>query len=293
MASNWMNKEASLYETHADNIGRPASYRDILLSQFAKDLPLLLSLRKLNIFSPDYKTQAKPFKAKLQCFTPAALMATKAAGQSIVKKLTGIMQLDFDYNDIKDYDLEELKQCVFGLPFIGFCGLSCSGKGFYALALVAEPEKLSQYAEHCFEVLKEVGIKPDESKGKKPENLRYLSYDANMLIRENPEPLHVKQFKTKQAPANKSAYKLPAKKKESSSASLNKAIHELQNVQQGERWATVQKWAYTVGGLNELNHLSEISNAILSNPAFNGEHEKYLKCANDCFRAGSANPLSN
>ena len=220
-------------------------------------------------------------------------MASKAAGQSVVKNLTGIMQLDFDYKDIKDYDLEELKQCVFSLPFIGFCGLSCSGYGFYALALIAEPEKLSQYAIHCFEVLKEVGIKPDESKGKKPENLRYLSYDANMLIRGNPEPLHIKQFKVQQAPINNLTYKHSTQKTTSSSAALNTAIHELQNVQQGERWATVQKWAYTVGGLNELNHLSEISNAILSNPAFNGEHEKYLKCADVCFRAGSTNPLSN
>jgi hypothetical protein len=35
--------------------------------------------------------------------------------------------------------------------------------GFYALALIAEPDKLSDYAEHCFEVLKDYGIQPDES----------------------------------------------------------------------------------------------------------------------------------
>ena len=292
MQSNWIDKKVSLYENHRDNKGREASYRDIMLTQFAKDLPAIAGLRKLNILAPDYKIQSKPFKAGLQCFTPAALMVSKEKGNSTVTSLTGIMQLDFDYGDIKNYDLVELKQAVFKLPFIAFCGLSCSGFGFYALALIAEPERLNEYAEHCFEIFKtSYGISPDESKGKKPENLRYLSYDANMLIRYNPEPLRIKHFKTKQAIKKNPAYTYKHSQNGSSNSILNTELSKLQNVQSGNRWATVQKVAYTIGGLNNVDYLNQINHAIISNPTFIGEEQKYLKCAYSCFMAGSKAPL--
>lgn len=202
---SWMDLQVSLYRTHSDNTGRAATYRDILLTDFAKDLPALIALRKLDRSAPDYKLQAKPFKALLQAYTPAALLASKAAGNVIELNRTGLMQLDFDYDEIKDYDIRELMQCVFQLPFIAFCGLSCSGYGFYALALIAEPQRLAEYATHCFEILKSYGVNADESKGKKTKNLRYLSYDENMLIRENPEKLQIKHFKAKPAPKKEPA----------------------------------------------------------------------------------------
>ncbi len=293
MENNWLNRQVSLYATHSDNTGRPLTYQEVLLSQFAKDLPAIIGLRKLDRSAPDYKIQTKPFKASLQCFTPAALLESKSAGNIIELNRTGLMQLDFDYDDIKQYDVEELKQAVFSLPFIAFCGLSCSGFGFYALALIEETNRLSDYAEHCFEVLKSYDVKPDESKGKKPENLRYLSYDANMLIRENPEPLHITHFRKKQDVKKADCTTYSYSENNTTNTLLNAELRKLQIVCSGERWATVQKVAFTIGGLNNNSLLHEINNAINSNPAFNGEEAKYLKCANDCFKAGSTKPLKN
>jgi len=293
MTSNWIDKQVSLYTTFNDNTGQPATYREIIFSLFAKDLPAIIGLRKLDREATDYKIQAKPFKAGLQCFTPAALLVNKAQGNVIEINRTGVMQLDFDYDGIKDYDLEEIKQCVFRLPFIGFCGTSCSGSGFYALALIAEPERLSEYAGHCFEVLKGYGIKADESKGKKPENLRFISYDANMLVRNNPEPLHVSQFKAKQAPKVIQPYTFTPSQNSNSNAALNAGLKELQDVQSGSRWETVQKTAYSIGGLNNYSFLQDIMNTINSNPAFTGEELKYCKCAKDCFNAGISKPFNN
>lgn len=288
----WMVKQVSLYATHSDNIGRPASYRQILLSDFGKDFPAIYALRKLDPMDPDYKKKKIELKSKLQCFTPSALLENKAAGQLKEIHRTGIMQLDFDYDAIKDYDVEELKQCVFSLPFIGFCGLSCSGKGFYALALIAEPERLNEYAEHCFDVLLQYGIKADTSKGKKIENLRYLSYDGNMLIREDAEILKIKRFKPKQLPGE---YKSPTNNSKRTnngeSSLLNKGIEALGRVQPGSRWETVQKVAYTLGGLNDNSFLDSIKQAIESNSSFAGEEKKYLQCADVCFNAGSQKPL--
>jgi VirE N-terminal domain len=286
MKSNWLDLQVSLYKSHSDNTGRPATYRDILLTRFAKDLPAIISIRKLDKAASDYKLQKLDLKSRLQCFTPSALLATKAAGKLREINRTGIMQLDFDYNDIADYDIEDLKRCVFDLPFIAFCGLSCSGEGFYALALIAEPNRLSDYAEHCFEVLLNYGIKADTSKGRKVENLRYLSYDANMLIRYNPVPLCIKHFKAKELIKNKSACNSTHLQNGNSNTVLNALLNQLKTASIGNRWQTVQKVAYSIGGLGNDNFLDEINNVINTTAVFTGEEIKYLKCAEVCFNEG-------
>lgn len=292
MKSNWLDKTVSLYKTHADNTGTPTTYRDIFNAKFAKDLPAIISLRKLDRTATDYKIQAKPIKSKLQCYTPAALLESKATGNVIELHRTGIMQLDFDEKDICMYGLEELKACIFDLTFIGYCGLSCSGGGFYALALIAEPERLSEYAEHCFNVLLKFGIKADTSKGKKVENLRYMSYDANMLLRENPTPLKLRLFKAKPAALNPQPYKYTTSNISSNNTLLNNGLRALEGVQSGERWQTVQKVAFTIGGLNNRAHLQQLISAINGNSAFAGEEKKYCECAINRFNAGALQPLT-
>ena len=287
MQSNWMDKQVSLYRTHSDNIGRPATYRDILLTQFAKDLPVIIALRELDKNADNYKPQAKEYKAQLQCFTPASLLKTKAANKVTEINRPGIMQLDFDYNDIKEYDIEELKRRVFNLPFVAFCGLSCSGYGFYALALIAEPGRLAEYAQHCFEVFKGYGIQPDESKGKKPENLRYLSYDANMLIRENLEPLFIKRFKAKSAIKKGIATTNTDLHFDAGNYLLNKQLKYLNQVAKGSRMTTIQKVAYTLGGLGDKAILTAIKKCIEDNSTFTDNQAAFLKCADECFEAGA------
>jgi hypothetical protein len=292
---NWLNKQVSLYTSHRDTTGASASYRQILLSEFGNDMPVISQLRELQkkydnqqINDIDFKIKKSELKGKLQCFSPSALLQSRAKGNIIEISRTGILQLDFDYYDIQDYDIEELKQAVFSLPFIAFCGLSCSGKGFYALALIAEPERLNDYAEHCFRVFLKYGIKADTSKGRNVNDLRYLSYDANMLIREDPEILKIKRFKAPEAIKRTFSSKPTFSGK---NPLLNKGIEVLQNVQVGNRWETVQKVAFTIGGLNDYSFLENIKEAINSNGSFAGEERKYLKCAEDCFKAGSQKPI--
>lgn len=292
---SWLDKQVSLYTSHRDNTGAPATYREILFSLFGNYFQSIYELRDLQkrydageINNVDYKTKKAELKSKLPCFSPSALLQSRAKGNIIEINRTGILQLDFDYNDIKDYDIEELKRAVFSLPFIGFCGLSCSGKGFYSLALIAEAERLSEYAEHCFQVFLNYGIKADTSKGRNVNDLRYLSYDANMLFREGPEILKIKRFKAPEPT------KHPIYRKQTFNGKnplLNKGIEALQNVQVGNRWKTVQQVAFTIGGLNDFSFLENIKQAINSNGSFAGEESKYLKCAEDCFRAGSQKPL--
>lgn len=291
--TNWLQKQASLYKTHSDNTGRAASYKEILFSSFEKNMKEIAALRELDITDPEYKQKSKVFKSKLQCFTPASLLESKAKGNLKVIERTGLMQLDFDYEDIKDYDIEELKQAVFKpLPFIAFCGLSCSGNGFYALALINEPEKISLYAEHCFEILKEYGVQPDESKGKKVENLRYISYDPNHLYRENPEPLYVEKFRTKlKPPFSRSSLNSFENNKEFNNRRITKLLDAIAGARPGQRMNTISKYSYTLGGLGKPELLETIKAIIVNSSIFSDQETDFVKCAESCFNAGSLKPL--
>jgi hypothetical protein len=309
----WLDQQVSLYSCPADNIGTVATFREVLMSRFAiehewyykiypddkvaypkgkwisgkaNDLETMIAIRTGQI----EKSLQVQMKQTMQCFTPAALFATKK--QSEIKELckTGLMQLDFDYKDIQDYDIEELKRLVFSLPYTAFCGKSCSGAGFYALLLLAEPDKLAQYAEHTFQVLNDYGIKADTTKGSNANDLRFVSYDCNMLIRENPEPFVVKHFRTKPKPKQSTAA-LNYSTSTDNSALVKASLKKITDVMQGERWDIVQKVATTLGGLNNYDLLNQLKRAIASNSAFSGEENKYFKCAEDCFAYGTTKPL--
>jgi hypothetical protein len=110
-----------------------------------------------------------------------------------------------------------------------------------------------------------------------------------MLIRDNPEPLHIIKF-----------YEKPKPKKEiQSSATITDSrgivISQLNKIKEaavGSRWQTVQKAAYTLGGLGDPNLLDALKTEIEHSPEFNGQEKKYTKCAEDCFSAGSLKPLN-
>src|SRR5262245_50026299 len=134
----WLDKQVSLYNNCRDKVGGVATFRKILLSDFARDIKTIVQLKSLT--SSDDKKRTE-LKKHLQCYTPGGLFSTRS---SLPIQKTGILQLDFDSKDVCGYDINELKRSVFKLPFIAFCGISCSGAGFYAFALIGEPDKLAQ-----------------------------------------------------------------------------------------------------------------------------------------------------
>jgi hypothetical protein len=304
---NWLETEVSIYNYHGDNTGQPMTFREILFTQVGiphnvwvphlekevrgTDIDTIIKLRELDRNAPDYDKKKTELKALLHAYTPAALLATKKKNNVQVISRTIIMQIDFDYAAIRQYDLEDLKRAVFALPFIAFCGLSCSGDGFYALAAIAEPDRLAEYAEHIFEVLKQFGVPPDESKGKKVENLRYLSYDSKMLIREDPEPLKVTRFKRKEAPKI-STQDLTGQIPRRPENLVTKQLELLKNAAQGNRFNAVREVSFTLGGLGDASVLDLIIQEISANQVFNQGRQGFVKTATDCFRDGKLKPLT-
>lgn len=287
----WLQQQVSFYDNARDTVGCPAEIGEILHTWFAvdhfgvNDMDAIVKLRSLDPADPDYKATKTALKSNLQAYTPAALLTTR---KGPVESYTGIMSLDFD--DIDKYDPDELKASIGALPFVGYCGLSVSGRGLYALVLIAEPEKQTAYAEHLFQVFKEYGIQPDTSKGRNVNDMRFVSYDSRPVINEHPTPLRIKHFKAKPAPKKPARqYIRPAGN--GANKLVSAMIERINNAQVGQRWATVQQVAFTLGGLGDPDLLELANEAIRSTAAFTGEEDKYMKCANDCFRDGSMKPL--
>lgn len=303
---SWLNQNISLYTCQADNIGRTATVRDVLLTEFAMphdwyfrhgtewvsgnsvDLETIIDLRTAEI-TQDEKIK---MKATLQCWTPAGMLKTKKKGFVEVISRTNLMQLDFDAATCNQYDIGELMRAVFDLPFVCFVGRSCSGTGFYALVQIAEPDRLKDYAEHCFEVLDKYGVPADTSKGRNPQDLRYVSYDSCMQFKDNPVSLHIKHFKPKLAPVKQNTVTTPATDINGNRTLLN-AIQAIQSAPIGNRFPTVQKWSYTLGGYNDDSLLESLKQTIVNSSQYQGVEDKYLACAMECFKDGQSKPFNN
>jgi len=289
----WYQRQVSLYQSHADRTGEAVAIGEILRSRFAANISEIVALRSLNNSTEKNQQVKRELKSGLMCFSPSALLSNRKD----VVSMTGIMQIDFDAADVQGYDIDELKAAVFALPFVCFVSLSCSGNGFYALALIAEPDRQKEYALHIFDVLQDYGITCDRSKGRNYNDLRYVSYDQNMLLKEEAEPLRVKRFKAEKA--------VEARKQRNYTKNTYSTNHapliasqrnKILSAQVGQRWLTVQQAAYTLGGavpkgLNEQDGLTALISAIYENTAFNNEHDKYIKCARKCFADGQLKPL--
>lgn len=283
----WEDYQVSFYKNHYDTTGEVVTLRDALYWKFYTGFEAIMQLRALDPADPDYDKNKKKIKDGLPGFTPSALLATRETGNVTVTSRTGLIQFDID-TDM--YDLDELKAAIFALPFVAWCGLSCSGRGIYALVLIAEPERQREYVEHCFKVFKDYGIPIDTSKGRNAHDLRYVSYDSRPLWRDYPEPLLIKHFRAQQRQQSK-----PIQRYQNSDAAkeaaVKRAVNEISMAQVGQRWQTVQKWAYSIGGLQDSELLPVIEQAITNNSAFAGAEDKYRKCAADCFAAGSNKPF--
>jgi hypothetical protein len=296
----WLDEKGSLYNNKHDNKGRPLSIRELIFTQFAiphrvygkqyNDIETICKLRNLDRTSGEYKKDKDALKDTLQGFTPAALLGSREKDNIIEVSRTGLAQLDFDGKDNIGWNMAMLKEEIFRLPFICFCGLSCSGEGIYALAAIAEPLKLREYVEQMFWVFSNHGINVDRSKGRNVQDLRYLSYDANMLVREDPEPLKINNYFKDEAGSRKDAF-IDDVKLKSPERILHYWIKELRAALNGNRWKTICRVAVCLGSKRNESFLEPMLDEINTNELFRDGRNDFLKIAKDQFNWGWQNPL--
>jgi hypothetical protein len=251
----------------------------------SNDLETILSLRSLDIDNEDYAAKKLQAKLTMQCIMPSASCDYKKKGSENILAYTPFMQLDFD--NLHDFDIEEVRQAIFDLPFVAFVQKSVSGFGLWALVMIDEPALLPHYAEHCFYLFEKYKIPIDTGKGMNPTQLRFLSWDQNVVWKDEPKPLKVKRFNTRKIEVKKSQ---PVTFNTDSSALVRWAVKEITGAQVGQRFDIVRKVSYTLGGHN--TGLDDVKAAIEFSSQYQGVTKKYLRHAIEGFEAGQKNPIA-
>lgn len=290
---NWLDLTTGIFSCVAQNKSIPKTFREILFSDFgsthewfykkdswingtANDLDTIMKIRSGQI-------DKSIAKQTLQCYTPSAYYSCKKKGAEILVHRNPILQLDFD--KLQDYDLGEVKQAIFDLPFVGCVSKSVSGDGLFVLILIDDETRLSEYYAQCSRAFRnELGIIADPTKGSNPVHLRFISYDENFLYREDPQPLKIKHY-YKPAPTKKAPSLI-----HSACGLVNWGVGQIQSAQNGDRNNTVHLVSYTLGGRNA--GLSEIIHAINSSPQYSGEESEFLATARNSFSKGQLKPFA-
>ena len=117
-------------------------------------------------------------KRSMPCYTPSGVFSVRNS-EGLVKH-SGVLCIEWD----AVADCSELKELLGSLPFVYYAGLSCSGRGVFALVKIADPTKHRAYFRAMADYFGGVGYQVDES-GKDVCRLRVASYDAEPIF--NPD----------------------------------------------------------------------------------------------------------
>ncbi|MBA2500045.1 MAG: hypothetical protein H0V30_09995 [Chitinophagaceae bacterium] len=300
----WLDFTPGLFSCVSDNFSRPRTFREIYFTDFninhdwfykneqlkrwisgnSNDLQTQMQIRSLNPLAEDSQQVKLNLKLTLQCYTSSAYYTCKKKGEEVLVDKLPILCLDWDH--LGNHDLEYLKKQIFEIPSVCFVSKSVGGKGLFALFLIAEPEKLQSYAEHFFIVFDKYGLKPDTTKGRNYTDLRLVSYDCNMLIRDYPAALKVKRFSAPVRATHNSNHSF-----NNHSGLVKWAIKEINSAQVGQRFEIVRKVSYAMGGRS--TGLENILDAIKHCSQYAGVETKYLTHAEQAFAAGKLKPICN
>jgi hypothetical protein len=176
--------QASYYRTHKDTEGVAASLESILMRPRPEHINLINQTRAI-----DDEAEQKRLKSQLPGFTPAALLTTRASDVPLsdkVKAYTGFMQFDIDEQDNPGMDARTLRDKMARIPVVAFVQLSVRGRGVWGLVRIKDPAKMEGYYNFFAQTITaSSGIRLDTSKGKKPTDLRYISYDPDSRVNPN------------------------------------------------------------------------------------------------------------
>lgn len=117
-------------------------------------------------------------KRQMPCYTPSGVFEVRNS-EGLIKH-SGMLCIEWD----AVADCSELKELLGGLPFIFYAGLSCSGRGVFALVKIAEPTKHREYFKALSEYFGGINYRVDES-GKDVCRLRVASWDGSPVF--NPD----------------------------------------------------------------------------------------------------------
>ncbi|MRS61215.1 BT4734/BF3469 family protein [Larkinella terrae] len=204
------------------------------------------------------KGKQDELKKHLPAFTPAALLNHRKKDTTFDEKVIyqyPLMMGDVDLKDNVGIDMTELKKHISRLPYVLLCAYSVRGGLWFVVRLPDNqtPDTLSGHFRYLQKLFTDwFGIKLDGSKGGNPTDLRFVSYDPEPYINENPSvmagiynppPPNMRVFD--------SCYNTD------DSQLLNRIINALRIAGAGERHIKLLKLARVIGGYIGAGRLDE------------------------------------
>ncbi|GAB4038707.1 PriCT-2 domain-containing protein [Spirosoma jeollabukense] len=125
------------------------------------------------------KAERDSIKATLPAITPSAVFTYRQESSLVAGSHTRLLAFDIDLKDnpnIRNY--ADLKAQISKLPFVAYCALSASGKGYWGLVPIAYPERHGHHFDRLKRVFAHYGIHID-TKPRNVASLRGYSYDPD------------------------------------------------------------------------------------------------------------------
>jgi hypothetical protein len=169
--------------------GQKLILRDVLMNQHEQHEQVIFKLR--NIKEADLKSNFK--KSRIPCFFVSCYCESNGVGTRSLNDLvyhTGLVTLDLDNCGS---NLLEIKKELCKLPQVAYCSKSCSGNGLFAIFRLDDTTKHTECFSEIFPALcQEFGvISSFDSSVKNINRLRFVTFDPDYYINENPKSIRI------------------------------------------------------------------------------------------------------
>lgn len=192
----------SVYNGVTDNVGTVTYLSNFLGSK--RHISRIQELRA----EKDAKRRAA-MKRSLPAATVSGIFHPTRAAENLVRH-SGFISIDIDGEDNPGISVEDMRTALICRPYVAYAAMSVSGNGMFAIIPIARTDNEGHGAH--FDALKEefsqYGIKLD-GQCRDTSRLRFLSYDPDAYINENPE-VYTRVMETKVSPYEIERPALPA-----------------------------------------------------------------------------------
>lgn len=180
---NILQKNVSYYKNVGDKTGTPVQLYSFLTS--AKHAGKVAELRAAVAAGLDAEA-ISALKKSLPACTVSGLFAERSASGLI--EHSGFMAIDIDKKDNTHLtNFADVKSELCKLKQVAYCGLSCSGRGYFALIRLAYPDKHRAQFDALQSIFASWGLTIDNA-CKDVCRLRFYSYDAEAYFNLSAEP---------------------------------------------------------------------------------------------------------
>ncbi len=262
------------------------------LQNYEKDK--IIKLREID----DVESQKKYKMNNLLGVTISALFGDSRTSDSVIQH-NNIMCIDVDEEDnvhlFAKYDIEYVKQKIFELNFVYCVCLSCRGKGLFFIVPIPDSNNIDFYYTSMYYLLRQYGINIDKH-CKDVTRLRFLSYDENILIKQDCEievfdrvcEEQINEKNTEYTNAHRRITKIQHRSHNEEIKRLERTIDYL--ISKGydtgahwSGWATIGKYLKTFGdeGKAMFHKLSEVSSGYKGYDDVEKHWKRFEQCKSE------------